>query len=130
MNGIRNNIAVLILALPMMFLILHDIIPHHHHHQIHSIECSHNHHADHQNLHDGCCSDEDAAHDTSICQACQFETEFTLDNSFSRISAIIPFVLIHFEDPAECNAEVIPDYMPETYQGYSLSKFLRGPPSC
>ncbi len=131
MNGIRKNTAVVLLALPMMFMILHDIIPHHHHdHQIVPVECSHDHHEDHHDSHEGCCSDEEEPCEENHCLACKFEPEFIKESTSPHISAVIPFVIINIEEPEKVIFEPNPLDIPETFRGFSLSKFLRGPPSC
>ncbi len=124
--------ATCILILPVLLLVLHDVIPHHHHAVgIHGVVCSHQEPSD--------CEDGDhhnkqlcESHqpcDIENCEACHFTDEFVIDNTYRKSLSILPpqtvysFQLFYTIRITPCLQAFIPDNV------CFLTFYKRGPPS-
>ncbi|MBL6949627.1 MAG: hypothetical protein ISR57_03185 [Bacteroidales bacterium] len=125
--------SAFILILPVLLLVLHDVIPHHHHaNGIHGVVCSHHeasdcedgdHHTDIQlsESHHSC--------DIENCEACHFPDEFVIDDTYRKsLSILPPHTLFSFN--VDNPIQITPFLQTIHHErGYLLTFNKRGPPT-
>ncbi|MBL6950642.1 MAG: hypothetical protein ISR57_08375 [Bacteroidales bacterium] len=124
--------AAFILILPVLMLVLHDAIPHHHHTDgIHGVVCSHHDTSDCEDgdYHGNQPPESHVPCDIENCEACHFADEFVIDDTYRKSLSILPpntLFSFHVDNPIQITTYI---KAIDHERGCLLTFNKRGPPT-